>query len=350
MPHLTLLHAFIVIALIQTNSYLVFLEGTRRESLGPGPLSWYYILIICIGSLMILIIIVVILICLINKKSRQANNKQSHVDYEVKKSSSSIESDPKELDSKPNQYYLNQDASSLISNSLNERNALPNSNLSNNTSCSSVNTVDNQPHGYMTPSHLEQPNLHHRFNNPHQTHTQHNMGTPNMTPNSNEGSNPSMVKELNVTTLLPNSWDAKELLDHWGRVQEAKQRQESPPVMRMQTASPSIPSFGGSSLDNYNQSYQFQPATVQPSMSGHYPHEMQEQTDYHQPPIYSPYSNASSIWQHHHQQHQPQRPYHHGQMAHHIATAYTPTPIGYDDNGLPEYSVVRKVHPNISQV
>jgi hypothetical protein len=52
--------------------------------------------------------------------------------------------------------------------------------------------------------------------------------------NYNAGSQPSL-RELNVNSLSPvQSWDAKDLLSHWGRVQEAKQRQETPPVMRIE--------------------------------------------------------------------------------------------------------------------
>lgn len=235
-------------------------------------------------------------------------------------------------DSKPTYY----DASSLISHSINDKNTAPISNASNNTSCSSVNTVDHPIHYFNQPPNIEPGN---RMSNA-------------------IGNNNPMVKELNVATLLPNSWDAKELLDHWGRVQEAKQRQESPQAMGNQSTSPSIPSYGGSSLENFNNSHSYmcQPVAVQQVANSHYPgsHAYTPADvghEYHQPPIYSPYSNASSIWQHQQQQQQQQLQYLH--MPHMDVTYPTTginTAVSYDDHGLPEYSVVRKVHPNISQV
>ncbi|KAJ6215828.1 hypothetical protein RDWZM_010328 [Blomia tropicalis] len=363
-------------------------EGTRRDPLAAGPLTWIHILMICIGSALVLFIIILIIICVTIKKRRQSVTKQNqNIDYEIKKPAPIVEtsgsggggnngvaindngsSKQSDRSINTNGYYNgSQDESSLISNERNGAGStmgncipLPNSNVSNNTSCSSVNTVDaymnnNNGSNLDQPHHHPQPHPHHQLN--------HQMP-------------PSAVKELNVATLLPNSWDAKELLDHWGRVQEAKQRQESPPIMRIhQNSSPSsIPSFGGgSSLDNYHQNQsnhnlhhnQYQMATAQPQMiqydqhdaqhghhHHHHSHHSQLPTEYnnhhhpHQTPFYSPYSNASSIWQHHQQQQQQaarqqqQQQQQQHQFNHH-----------YDDNGLPEYSIVRKVHhANISQV
>ena len=43
------------------------------------------------------------------------------------------------------------------------------------------------------------------------------------------------LRELSANTLSPiQSWDAKDLLTHWGRVQEAKSRHEAPPVLRIE--------------------------------------------------------------------------------------------------------------------
>ena len=43
------------------------------------------------------------------------------------------------------------------------------------------------------------------------------------------------LRELSANTLSPiQSWDAKDLLNHWGRVQEAKSRHEAPPVLRIE--------------------------------------------------------------------------------------------------------------------
>ncbi|OTF84212.1 hypothetical protein BLA29_010984, partial [Euroglyphus maynei] len=192
----------------------------------------------------------------------------------------------------------------------------PNSAASNHTSCSSVNTtVDNG-----TTNHSAYLGNHQNHVHSHAIDRQQQQQQPMEQP---------AMKELNVATLLPNSWDAKELLDHWGRVQEAKLRQESPSIVAnghangMHSNSPSVLSYGGSSsADNYhsnhpthhaNISYACQPAIVQSMDQSQFgqPYGNSLQADYRDgpSPIYSPYSNASSIWQHQ-QQKQLQQQHH----------------------------------------
>lgn len=296
-----------------------------------GSLSWIHILIICIISALVLFVIILIIICVTIRRHRRSNKDYKGTLDGVRKPQS-IDGEKAEVKSS---YF---DASSLMSHSMvDPKNSPPQppppppppiSNTSNNTSCSSVNTVDNGCTYLCQPAAVEPE--------------------PRMNNHNNNNNNSTHMKELNVATLLPNSWDAKELLDHWGRVQEAKQRQESPPSMRIPSTSPSLPSYGrASSLDNFNgqvnAGYLVQP--IPPAQ--HYYGEMNHEP-YHQSAIYSSYSNASSIWQH--QQAQAaaaaaaaaaaQQQYQHRIPSDHSS---------YDEPGLPEYSVVRK-HPNISQV
>ena len=51
---------------------------------------------------------------------------------------------------------------------------------------------------------------------------------------SYHGSQPSLQGLNPGSFLVKQSWDAKDLLNHWGRVQEAKARQKPPPVMRIE--------------------------------------------------------------------------------------------------------------------
>jgi len=56
---------------------------------------------------------------------------------------------------------------------------------------------------------------------------------------------------LNPAALSPiQSWDAKDLLHHWGRVQEAKSRREVPPVMRIEDLETTSSREGRHSAEN----------------------------------------------------------------------------------------------------
>lgn len=372
-------------------------------------LSWIHILVICIACALIIFILILIIICITIRGYRR-NEKQTDADFNsddqlTKRNvgSGHIMNDKTE----PKTFFLNQqtDKNSLISNDK----MAPNSNASNHTSCSSVNTVDNlanhNPYDLSNGHHLED-----RVGTDfimEQNNNGHKLPGPMMSVSSIDGKiNPSMLKELNVATLSPNSWDAKDLLDHWGRVQEAKMRLSSPTIRHQthnnyqpnhllqqqsqvqqqpqQSNSPSVLSYGGSSsLDNYNHnngnngnSYLCQPAIVN---SGHYDlatsNQPFDQQSYfnsthvlHQPhlsdyqsSIYSPYSNASSIWRHQQKQQQQQQQQSYLLQPHsHLSIqngnkVTTPSSVSvmtnFPDNGLPECNnLVRKISPNISQV
>ncbi|XP_075587079.1 uncharacterized protein LOC124499046 isoform X4 [Dermatophagoides farinae] len=351
-----------------SNIVTVYLKtGPYRESGRGRALPWIQILIICIVSAFVLFIIILIIICLTIRRYRRSNKEALNSDYKSTDSATSncgtIMNGDNKNDTHTNKqsYYLAQDGNSLISNSLNDNRMLPNGAASNHTSCSSVNTnVENGPAGHTS------------YLNHHQNHLPpHAIDRPHQQDQSSMEQSAGVMKELNVATLLPNSWDAKELLDHWGRVQEAKLRQESPPIVTngqpgMQSNSPSVLSYGGSSsVDNFHSNH---PAIVQPTSNmnqSHFglPYGNSIPADYPNGPLpssmYSPYSNASSIWQH---QQQKQLQQQHLHQPHSYLSLPPPPPppslsshvvqaINLDDNGLPEYSVVRKIiSANISQV
>lgn len=348
-------------------SFILIIAGPYRESGRGRALPWIQILIICIASAFLLFIIILIIICLTIRRYRRSNKEALNSDYKSTDSATSncgtiINGDNKnDTHTNKQSYYLAQDGNSLISNSLNDNRMLPNGAASNHTSCSSVNTnVENGPAGHTS------------YLNHHQNHLPpHAIDRPHQQDRSSMEQSAGVMKELNVATLLPNSWDAKELLDHWGRVQEAKLRQESPPIVTngqpgMQSNSPSVLSYGGSSsVDNFHSNH---PAIVQPASNMNQPHfglpyGNSIPADYPNGPLpssmYSPYSNASSIWQH---QQQKQLQQQHLHQPHSYLSLPPPPPppslpshvvqaINLDDNGLPEYSVVRKIiSANISQV
>lgn len=371
-------------------------------------LSWIHILIICIACALLIFILILIIICITIRGYRH-NEKQTDADFNSdgqlgkrNVGSGHILNDKTE----PKAFFLNQqtDENSLISN---EKMA-PNSNASNHTSCSSVNTVDNlanhNPYG-LSNGHLEEQVGSDFIME--QNNNSHKLPGPMLSVDSIDTKmNSSIMKELNVATLSPNSWDAKDLLDHWGRVQEAKMRLSSPSIRHQahnnyqthhnlpqqtqiqqqprQSNSPSVLSYGGSSsLDNYNHnngsnsnSYLCQPAIVN---SGHYdlatstqpfdqqpyfnaPQILQQpHLSEYQSSIYSPYSNASSIWRHHQKQQQQQQ--HQSYLLQpnsHLtiqtgSKATAPNSVSvmtnFPDNGLPECNnLIRKISPNISQV
>ncbi|XP_027195304.2 uncharacterized protein LOC113789907 isoform X2 [Dermatophagoides pteronyssinus] len=360
-----------------SNIVTVYLKtGPYRESGRGRALPWFQILIICIASAFVLFIIILIIICLTIRRYRRTNKETLNNDYKssdgVVSNGGTIMNGDNKGDTMPTNkqsFYLTQDGNSLISNSLNDNTRMaPNSAASNHTSCSSVNTT------------VENGTTNHTSYLGH-NHQNHQM--PSHSIERQQQPEQSAMKELNVTTLLPNSWDAKELLDHWGRVQEAKLRQESPANGQsgMHSNSPSVLSYGGSSsVDNYhgqqqshhvNISYACQPAIVQSSSNMDQsqfgiPYGNSLSVDYPNGPspssIYSPYSNASSIWQHQQQKQLQQQQLH---QPHSYLSLPPPPPlppslsssshiaqaINLDDNGLPEYSVVRKIiSANISQV
>ncbi|XP_054164190.1 calcium-activated chloride channel regulator 1-like isoform X2 [Oppia nitens] len=99
------------------------------------------------------------------------------------------------------------------------------------------------------------PNL--NINNLQQNNAYNSVGLP-LNPNFGYNTDPNQqqnICELNVAALSPvQSWNAKDLLTHWGRVQEAKQRHEAPPVMRIEDLSSASsnhsPSYASSEDDN----------------------------------------------------------------------------------------------------
>lgn len=172
------------------------MEGSGGSAKFAG-MEWWEILAICIACLVVLVFVIVIGICFMGKKKRKSEENERREQPPQRRAP-----DPPRI-SPP----LLKDESIHIEN------------------------------GSLTHSVEKIPN-----------------NTIINTNNYNSGSQQNL-RELNVNALSPvQSWDAKDLLSHWGRVQEAKQRQEPPPVMRIEdiesASSNRSPSYASSEDEN----------------------------------------------------------------------------------------------------
>jgi len=180
--------------------------------IGLGGLKPWQLILICIAAAIILILIIILGILIAARRRRQRSKqtvtKRNNNTFPVR---SAPEPPPKMADIMlPIQMSENGSVNSL--EKITNTNTIMNANGFNHLNALPNNSYQESQHGSYG-SHQDQGSQH--------------------------GSQPSLSlrepRELNPAALSPiQSWDAKYLLDHWGRVQEAKQRHEVPPVMRIE--------------------------------------------------------------------------------------------------------------------
>ena len=177
----------------------VGIGGGGRLSL--GGLRWWEILAICIGCIVFLLLIIVLSICFICKKRRKSDDAERTIVQPQRRAPEPPTRVSPEIEK--SQTILLDNGSFTHSEEK-----IPNYGVSGGMN----GVMNNGMNGGM------------------------NGGVNGLQPNNAyESGSQRDLRELSVNTLSPvQSWDAKDLLSHWGRVQEAKSRHEAPPVLRIE--------------------------------------------------------------------------------------------------------------------
>ncbi|CAG2162997.1 unnamed protein product [Oppiella nova] len=207
---------------------------------GVGPLTWWEILLIAIGGAVVLIIIGIFFICCICKRRRKEDDtdRETTAKREAPVPARRAPEPPQRVSPE-----LEKNRSILLDDTSLTRSVekIPNIQINSLQQNNAYNTgSQHMNNGYHSGS--------------LQSHNNGYNSGPQLNNGFNSGSQQNL-RELNVNALSPvQSWDAKDLLNHWGRVQEAKQRQEAPPVMRIEdlesASSNHSPSYASSDDDN----------------------------------------------------------------------------------------------------